>query len=216
VKTILVLSPHPDDEAIGCGGTIRKHVTEGDAVHVTFLTSGEAGGDQPGLGPLREAEAAAAGEILGVKEIEFWREPDGRLDARPELVERLVRRIQDLSADTIYVTHDRDMHTDHQMAAVLAFRALISLSTGAAATDPVPVVLMYEVWTPLQELTHIVDISDHMQLKLNAVRAHKTQCDIMPFDAAIEGLNRYRGEFHSWPGGSYAEVFRNLDPSMRL
>jgi LmbE family N-acetylglucosaminyl deacetylase len=209
--TILVLSPHPDDEAIGCGGTILKHAADGVAVHVTFLTSGEAGGPRAGLGPVREAEAAEAGEILGVKEIEFWREPDGRLDARPELVERLTRRIRDLGATTIYVTHDREMHTDHQMAAVLAYRTLLALSSQGPA--PPPMVLMYEVWTPLQEMSHIVDISDHIDKKLEAVRAHKTQCDLIPFDAAIRGLNRYRGELHSWPGGPYAEIFRSLNPS---
>ena len=216
MKTILVLSPHPDDEAIGCGGTIRQHVTDGDAVHVTFLTSGEAGGigGEEDLGAIREREAEAAGEILGVKELEFWREPDGAVGAGPRLVDRLVGRIQDLAADTIYVTHDREMHADHQIAAILAYRALLAVSMDGPAD--LPSVLMYEVWTPLQELDHIVDITEHMETKLEAVRAHKTQCDIMPFDAAIEGLNRYRGEFHSWPGGPYAEVFRSLDRNLKL
>ena len=216
MKTILVLSPHPDDEAIGCGGTIRQHVADGDAVHITFLTSGEAGGvgGEKDLGGVREGEAEAAGEILGVKELEFWREPDGALGAGPDLVDRLVARIQDLAAGTIYVTHDREMHADHQMAAILTYRALLALSLERPAK--LPAVWMYEVWTPLQELNRIVDITEHMDAKLAAVRAHKTQCDIMPFDAAVEGLNRYRGEFHSWPGGPYAEVFRSLDRNLRL
>jgi len=69
---------------------------------------------------------------------------------------------------------------------------------------------MYEVWTPLQSMDHIEDISDVMAAKIEAVRAYRTQCAAMRFDEAVLGLNRYRGEMHSWPGGDYAEIFRVL------
>ena len=75
-----------------------------------------------------------------------------------------------------------------------------------------PVVAMYEVWTPLQEMDEIVDISAYLDEKLAVVRAHKSQCDVLKFDEAIRGLNRYRGEMHSWPGGDYAEVFQWMRP----
>jgi hypothetical protein len=45
------------------------------------------------------------------------------------------------------------------------------------------------------------------------VRAYRSQCAVVGFDAAVQGLNRYRGELHSWPGGDYAEVFERLDIS---
>ena len=66
---------------------------------------------------------------------------------------------------------------------------------------------MYEVWTPMQRMDHIVDITPYVDIKRRAIRAHKCQCAVMKFDEAILGLNRYRGEMHSWPGGDYAEVF---------
>ena len=69
---------------------------------------------------------------------------------------------------------------------------------------------MYEVWTPLQQIDHVEDISAQIDTKLDAIRAHKSQCDIMDFVEAIRGLNRYRGEMHSWPGGPYAEVFQHM------
>ncbi len=71
---------------------------------------------------------------------------------------------------------------------------------------------MYEVWTPLQEMDHIEDISDVIDDKIAAVRAYRTQCNVLRFDDAILGLNRYRGEMHSWPGGPYAEIFREFHP----
>src|SRR5690242_15658180 len=99
-RRILVISPHPDDESVGCGGTIRKRVLGGDAVHVVFLTSGEAGGHGRSAEEtvrLREAEARDAAHILGLTSVEFWHERDGRLRATQPLVERLrdtVARLQ--------------------------------------------------------------------------------------------------------------------------
>ncbi len=201
---VLVISPHPDDESIGCGGTIRKHVLAGDAVHVIVLTSGEAGGH--GRPPdetatLREAEATEAATILGLASLEFWREPDGRFAATPAVCRRLTTTIERLEPSVLYVTHDKEQHPDHRAAMQLVLDALQHVSVA------VPAVLMYEVWTPIQDIDHIEDISDTMDVKLAAVRAYHTQIAAMRFDDAVLGLNRYRGEMHSWPGGPYAEVF---------
>src|SRR5438270_10321937 len=89
---VLVVSPHPDDESLGCGGTLHRHVEAGDAVRVVFLTSGEHGGH--GLPPseagaLREQEARRAAEIIGIEEVEFWRLTDGGLKATAAVVDRL-------------------------------------------------------------------------------------------------------------------------------
>src|SRR6185295_6400655 len=102
--------------------------------------------------------------------------------------------------DTVYVPHDREMHRDHR-GAVRVLRAAL-----AASRAPRPDVLMFEIWTPLQRLDQITDISEHMETKLRAVRAYRSQCAEVGFVEAVRGLNRYRGELHSWPGGDYAEV----------
>src|SRR5262249_18052193 len=75
MRRILVISPHPDDESIGCGGALRKHALRGDEVRVVFLTSGEKGGHGRPLeetARARELEAATAAAILGLAGIEFW------------------------------------------------------------------------------------------------------------------------------------------------
>src|SRR5205807_1547507 len=92
MSRVLVISPHPDDEAIGCGGTLRQHVLQGDTVRVVFLTSGENGGHgmpPEETGRIREEEARAAAEILGISEVEFWREPDGAVRVTSRLTDRL-------------------------------------------------------------------------------------------------------------------------------
>jgi LmbE family N-acetylglucosaminyl deacetylase len=201
---VLAICPHPDDEAIGCGGTLRRHVVEGDEVHVIFLTSGEAGGH--GRSPeetarLREGEADESARALGVAAVEFWRQPDGALRSTEALVRRLRQKLRRWRPGVIYAPHAIDDHPDHRAAARLVRRAA---GAGRRGVE----VWMYEVWTPLRRIDKVVDISDHMEAKLAAVRAHRCQCDIMRFDDAVCGLNRYRGVMHSgWPAATYAEVF---------
>jgi LmbE family N-acetylglucosaminyl deacetylase len=206
---VLVISPHPDDESIGCGGTLRRHVIDGDTVHAVFLTSGERGcrgRSREETACVREREAEEAATILGLTEIEFWQEPDGALRATQRVVDRLRARLDKWTPEVLYVTHDRDMHRDHRAAARLVRRAL----SRPAASGSSPLVLMFEVWTPIQMMDEVVDVSPFMDVKLAAIRAHRSQCEMMRFDEASLGLSRYRGEMHSWPGGDYAEVFMRL------
>jgi LmbE family N-acetylglucosaminyl deacetylase len=201
VSSVLVVGAHPDDEAIGCGGTLRRHVLDGDDVRAIFLTSGEAGGhgtERPG--ETREREAREAAAILGITEMQFWREPDGHLRARSTLVQRLAIAIVESQASLVYAPHRTDDHPDHRCAARIVRRAL------DIATHRVEL-LQFELWTPLASVDRVVDISTVLDEKLRAIRAYRSQCAVMAFDDAFEGLARYRGEMHSWPGGPYAEVF---------
>jgi N-acetylglucosamine malate deacetylase 1 len=208
MRRVLVLSPHPDDEAIGCGGTLARHVAEGDAVRVVFVTSGEAGGH--GRPPaetarVREAEASAAGSILGVEWVEFWREPDGRVRADRRLVRRVCEWIETWRPDIIYVPHPGETHRDHR-ATTRVVRQAVARELSAIR----PLVRMYEVWAPLSHMDHIVDITPFVTQKLAAIRAHRSQCDVMSFDEASLGLARWRGEMFCWPEGEFAEVFRAM------
>jgi LmbE family N-acetylglucosaminyl deacetylase len=205
-KRVFVISPHPDDEAIGCGGAIREHVVQGASVRVVFLTSGEQGGHGRSAEEtirIREREAKAAARVLGVESIEFWHEPDGAVCAGRALVARLDGLLRKWRPQVIYVPHDREMHPDHRAACRLVRRAVSKASPRIRR----PAVMQFEVWTPLQDMDHIVDVSRYMKVKMAAIRAYRSQCAVMRFDEALAGLNRYRGEMHSWPGGEYAEVF---------
>ena len=95
------------------------------------------------------------------------------------------------------------MHRDHRAAVRLLRRALKRVRRRID-------VLMFEVWTPLQRLDHVEDITKHIRTKLRAIRAYRCQNDVVGFDEAFRGLARYRGEMHCWPEGEYAEVFARL------
>ena len=212
---VLVISPHPDDESIGCGGSLHRHAAAGDTVQVIFLTSGEQGGHGPSpeaVAELREKEARAAAAILGVAHVEFWREPDGALRVTPRLVDRLRARLRDSRPRVIYVPHEAEMHPDHQAAARLVCQAVTGLGRDDPGVEP-PEVWMFEVWTPVQRIDQIIDISTSIDTKVAAVRAHASQCRVMRFDEACRGLARYRGEMHLWPGGDYAEAFTEWHPA---
>lgn len=204
---ILVLSPHPDDEAIGCGGTLASHAAAGDDIHVIYLTSGERGSRV--LKPreaayLREKEAEAAAGVLGVAGIEFWREPDCALMATASLVRRVGDVIRIFAPDYLYTTHIAESHSDHRAATRMAIGALRGLPR------PWPVMRLFEVWTPLQRYDFVQDISGHMGPKILAVRCYASQCANLRYDEAAAALNRYRGAMHNEGGGEYAEAFLEI------
>ena len=204
---VLVTSPHPDDEAIGCGGSICWHVERGDEVDVLFFTSGEGGGHGRGetaTVTLREAEARAAAAILGYSP-HFWRLSDGALAPAPELVKRFRELLAAEGVNLVYVTNPREMHPDHRASCELVRQAAAGLPA-----ERRPDVLMYEVWTPLERCDEIRDITPFVERKRRAIRAHASQCEQISFDDAILGLNRYRGELLSWPEGDYAEMFERM------
>ena len=206
---VLVISPHPDDESIGCGGTLRKHVEANDRVRVVFLTSGEKGGHgrkEEETSRVREEEARAAARILGIQDLEFFRLPDANVRASRSAILRLRESLVNWKPEVIYVPHAAETHADHRAAVRLLKRALDGPKLKW------PKILMYEIWIPLQQMDEIVDITPYIRAKCSAIRAHRSQCRHVDFVAAARGLNRYRGEMHCWPEGEYAEVFCELKP----
>jgi LmbE family N-acetylglucosaminyl deacetylase len=136
---VLVIGPHPDDEAIGCGGKISLHVARGDRVLAVFLTSGELGlkrrpRDQAWR--QRETEAQAAAGVLGIADLTFLRRSDWFVSECMENTAMALRPIlYRESPGLIYLPHSGEWHPDHKA----------SLSVVRIA----PILRCYEFWTPL-------------------------------------------------------------------
>ena len=202
---ILVIAPHPDDEAIGCGGTLSRHAQNGDRIEVVFLTSGELGLKRfppEQACQIREAEARKSAQILGLANCHFLRGPDWMIQQQLSSMAGALRPIlKQFAPEWIYLPHPQDAHPDHQAAWPILRAAL----RGAPSPRNIR---GYEVWTPLANFDQVEDISPWMQRKLRAVRAHRSQLHELDYAAAVTALNRYRGEMTA--RCRYAEVFLSL------
>jgi LmbE family N-acetylglucosaminyl deacetylase len=203
---ILVIAPHPDDESIGCGGTLRKHVLGGDRVSAVFLTSGELGLKhlaKEKAWEVREAEARNAAAILGIPQTSFLRGPDWALgDTLKPLAQQLQPILESQPWSLIYLPHPAEWHPDHKACLPLLQCVLAGVSKDA------PLLRGYEVWTPLTEYQHVEDITRVMRVKLRAIRAHQSQAAQFDYCRATLGLNAYRGVMAG--RCRYAEVFQQL------
>lgn len=203
IMHVLVLAPHPDDECIGCGGAICRHVARGDVVSVIFLTSGELGLKhlpREQAWRIREREARSAAKVLQLASVEFLRCPDWMMgEDLPGVSSKLAPLLQRLAPGLIYLPHPNEWHPDHK-AVLPALRGVLATSTAALRG--------YEIWTPMAEPQHVENISDVMVVKLRALRRHRSQVASWDYVRAVRGLNEFRGAMSG--RCRYAEVFQEL------
>lgn len=125
LRAVLVIAAHPDDEALGCGGTVAKLASSGTAVHLTFLADGVGARSEAdaSLSPVdhqaldqRRHSARRAANILGATSVSFDDLPDNRLDCIPLL--KITQRIEALIAQhrpsMVLTHHAGDLNIDHQ------------------------------------------------------------------------------------------------------
>ena len=118
---ILVLASHPDDAELGCGGTIARHVAQGDKVGIVDFTRGELG--TRGTPETREKEAQDAAKILGVDTRENLHLADGFFQNTPESQLVVIRAIRKFRPRIILANAVFDRHIDHGKGATLAYDA---------------------------------------------------------------------------------------------
>jgi LmbE family N-acetylglucosaminyl deacetylase len=191
-----------DDETIGCGGTLAKHMARGAAVTVVFLTDGASGGAVgagAGLAETRKREAHLALSVLGIRRLEFLDAADGHLSATPLLTDRLRTILAENRFDIVYLPFFLEEHPDHRAAS----RILLD------ATRDSPHRLQclgYEVWTPLFP-NCLVNIDETAQLKREALTHYRSQLVEADYAHTQFGLNAYRSA--AFLGGTcrFAEAF---------
>lgn len=211
---LLVVAPHHDDEVIGCGGTIAYLTQAGHSVDVVYLTAGYSGiphvRDRARAIALREAEAQKAGRILGVSRQFFLHHPDRDLSYSLQRVQELVRIFRQGSYTAVYFPHNNEHDYEHRVAHHIASEAAWIANSQyfpeLGTSSSLKRLMMYEVWTPLQEINFKQDISDFLGLKIKSLSAYESQ--FSPAEAEqIVGLNLYRGAMSS-PKIGAAEAFR--------
>lgn len=208
VGRVLVLAPHPDDDVIGCGGSLKLHTEQGDNVKIVYLTDGS-GGTQTkhkittlkevkDLTLERENEAKTAALVMGVTDTVFWRYKDGHLALNNTSLKLLQTLFSDFKPDIIYSPSFLDPHPDHfETTKILA--AFFEKNVDFKGT-----IFTYEVWSPIYA-NRLIEIEKAAEFKRQALLAHKTQLASRSYVEAIMGLAKYRaGMFNA---GEYAEAF---------
>lgn len=229
-ERVLAVFAHPDDPEFGAGGSMAKLAQDGAEVTYVIVTDGRQGGEDPKqkdseLVAIRQREQRAAAKVLGIKKIEFLGYKDGHLSPNLSLRRDIVRMIRKYRPELV-ITHipgrvlDAPMggsHPDHlavgeaTMAAVYpdsrnprAFRGL--LKEGYAPH------IVNEVWIPFWTMgDHFVDISKTLDLKLEALKKHKSQVSKPGMEWDVEKWVRKRHRDIGKKGGfRYAESFKRI------
>jgi len=194
VKQVLVIMAHPDDPDFTCAGTCAEMAKQGIEVTYMILTNGDKGNHDPTITrnqliALRKIEQRAAAEVTGVKHVLFMGEEDGFLQPSKELRLRVVREIRRIRPELVIVTNpDRYLvgegyinHPDHRNAGLIALEAIFPASDNMMFFPE----LMDEGYAP-HKISQMyvfggdrpdvrVDITEHIQTKIQAILCHKTQ-----------------------------------------
>ena len=206
-KRVLVLAPHPDDETIGCGGSLALHAKAGDPARVVFLTNGAKGDasgeiDREEYVELRQNEAVNACAFLGVTDLEFWSYEDRELAGSRGALRQMIDLLQDFRPQLVYAPSPLEFHPDHRAACFLFCDAIRSCELEFQAA-------FYEVGQPLS-VNCLVDITGVLDQKMRAMKTYKSQLEERPYEDITIALNRYRSM--TLPEGvSHAEGFSLWD-----
>lgn len=213
-RRVLVISPHQDDEVIGCGGLIARLVEDGALVYVVYILSGYSGisGDNYSYQSIkkRESEARAACNRLGVHKLFFLREKDREIVYNPRLLKKLVDVFRDVKPNVILAPHENESDYEHKIVNRLTREAAWIAKSSYFLKEKVlqwkyELVLFYEVWTPIERPNYYEDITKFIDSKVSALKEYKSQNKVVNYVDAVMGLNRYRGEMSGV--GKYAEAY---------
>lgn len=228
---LLVVVAHPDDEAFGTGSALAHAAARGARTVVVCATRGELGEPAPGSGltradlpAARERELRAACALLGVERVELLGYVDSGVDGDPapgslaaadpdELRGRITAYLDEVRPDVVLTLDASDGHRDHTSVRDAVLAGLDHATHRPAATylSCLSRHLMreyggIELGTPDDEITHLVDVADLLDLRWQAIRTHASQ--VPPFDAMDEELqhgflatDRLRRVDPPWPGG---------------
>ncbi len=223
-ESALAIVAHPDDIDFSCAGTLARWAQAGARIGYVLCTSGDVGIADEGMTKeraieIREAEQRAAADIIGAKELVFLREPDGMLQATMELRKKLVREIRRFRPEVVicgdpalvWASDEYINHPDHRAAGLAALEAVFPAagqpnlfqeleSEGLTAHKPRKVFC-----TNWRDGNTYVSIDETIQLKIAALRAHKSQMGDWDPEKDIK---QWAAERAKGKEMQYAECFR--------
>ncbi|MCH1613327.1 MAG: PIG-L family deacetylase [Flavobacteriales bacterium] len=204
MKTVLIIAAHPDNEVLGCGGTIARHIFQGDKVHLVFMSDGVKSRSQFSEEKLKRRMDASklAMSLLGISSSQYLGFQDNKMDNTTllDIIQKLEPIIDNLKPSVVYTHHHGDLNIDHQL----------THSAVMTACRPVPNFSVREIYgfevlsstewsNSLQSFfkpTYYVDITDHISTKISAAKAYEEEMRDPPHSRSIkhiEVLAQHRG-----------------------
>ena len=198
-RRVLVIAPHPDDETLGCGGTLARLAPRCE-IQVLLVTNGDGGGDLPaGTSERRKQEMSAAAKVLGITAaVLHLDQPDGEFSDSPAYREALTTHIERVQPNWVFLPWLGDSHRDHARIA--------QASSEVLQRSCAEQLLYYETWTPVPA-THVVDITATFEIKKAALLCHETALKYGNYLDAMLGLNAYRALYLAPDQRRWAEAF---------
>src|SRR5580693_951531 len=219
-SSVLVVAAHPDDEILGCGGTMARLAREGHEVRAAILAEGMSSryAHREDVDPRQlqklHTRAQQAADKVGAKEVVLSKLPDNRLDTVPllevvKLVEELVARFR---PEAIYTHHPGDLNVDHGVV----HRAVLT-ATRPLAGQCVSEIYAFEVpssteWAfqrlePSFRPSVFVDITETLEMKIEALACYDTEVRKFPHPRSPEALRAIAARWGSVAGLPAAEAF---------
>jgi len=208
---VLVIAPHPDDEVLGCGGTIARHTGKKDDVHLCIVTKAYTPDWSEEFLKNRSEEIAESNRILGIKKTRFLDYPTAKLDTFPQktLNEEISAVVNAVEPDIVYIPHRGDLNKDHR----LVFEA--SLVATRPLKHRIKRILSYETLSETEWGQPIgpfvpnvyVDISETFGDKIKAMEAYASEIKPYPHPRSLEIIEALAKKRGSEAGVRSAEAF---------
>ncbi len=224
MNTILVIAAHPDDEALGCGGTMARLSREGCDVYTLILGEGITSRNKKRDRTERENEIAELGnqaedanKILGVKEVYTYDFPDNRFDTVALLdIIKTIEKIKDgVKPDIVFTHHQGDLNIDHQ----ITFKAVMT-ACRPTKDESVKEIYSFEIassteWNATSSLTYFmpdyfVDISKCLKVKINALKRYETELRDSSHPRSLEAVELNAKLWGVKMGFEAAEAFKTI------
>jgi len=208
-RSILIVAAHPDDEVLGCGGTMAACSKKGDDVYLLILGEGITSRDKKRDREKRDRQikelkkqVRAAGKTLGVKKTFIFDFPDNRFDTVPllDIIKTIEKIKKEVRPDVVYTHHDGDLNIDHQItfrAVMTAFRPLKNEQVKEIYSFEVPSSTEWGMDTSsCFRPDCFMNIKGTINKKIKALKAYSGEIRDFPHPRsaeAVEILARYRG-----------------------
>lgn len=222
---VMVVTPHPDDAEYGVAGTVARWAREGKEIIYVVCTSGDKGTSDANMKPeelakIREQEQLAAAELLGVREVIFLRHPDQGLEDTPEFRKEIVRLIRMYRPETV-VTADPYRryvwHRDHRITGQVTLDAVFPFARDRLSYPDLldeglqPHTVREILFWASEDMNYRSDITDTFDIKVAALRCHKSQIGQNPSRELEKWLRQRHEAMAEGEDFELAEAFHRVE-----